>query len=100
MTDRRFRFPRKSGAPSTLQHHQATFTIRVMGRRGTLRVPCPDKSHTVSTQVAPHAILYQTLSEYLGKQLRLISGRFRFRLTSRGYGSKKILLPLTKVYGA
>ncbi|GFW90812.1 hypothetical protein TNCV_2418071 [Trichonephila clavipes] len=25
--------------------------------------------------VAPHAILYQTLFEYLGKQLRLISGR-------------------------
>ncbi|GFY31492.1 hypothetical protein TNCV_4693371 [Trichonephila clavipes] len=26
-------------------------------------------------KVAPHAILYQTLSGYLGKQLRLISGR-------------------------
>ncbi|GFV51591.1 hypothetical protein TNCV_3082531 [Trichonephila clavipes] len=82
MTDRRFRFPRKSGAPSTLQHHQATFTIRVMGRRGTLRVPCPDKSHTVSHR----------------KQLRLISGRFRFRLTSRGYGSKRSSFPNKSVW--
>ncbi|GFT01074.1 hypothetical protein TNCV_4054661 [Trichonephila clavipes] len=36
------------------------------------KVMCVD---VVQVRVAPHAILYQTLSEYLGKQLRLISGR-------------------------
>ncbi|GFU11429.1 hypothetical protein TNCV_4041251 [Trichonephila clavipes] len=35
----------------------------------------PACSVPIGREVAPHAILYQTLSEYLGKQLRLISGR-------------------------